>query len=203
MASKEFGDAAERAMRKSLAVDPTNVFGHVMLGNWLLQTRGDSAEALRHLDTAERTNKERPFVRQMQLGGMVSNLDPGIAAAIMRVANQMRINGEMIPAHYRRRVKSYFRPGNDRDVQEMLSAVPPGDAWATFVWLDDPPPGEDMKYEGFLREFIHARALEVEGKSAEALTLLTELERKMRSAGMDGRLLDDVSSASKRVRAAI
>ena len=57
-----------------------------------------------------------------------------------------------------------------------------------------------MKYEGFRREFIHARVLELDGKNAEALALLAELDRKMRSARFTGRLLDDVSDASKRLR---
>jgi ATP-dependent protease HslVU (ClpYQ) peptidase subunit len=57
-----------------------------------------------------------------------------------------------------------------------------------------------VKYDGFQREFIHARVLELDGKTAEALALLTELDRKMRSARFTGRLLDDVSDASKRLR---
>ena len=84
----------------------------------------------------------------------------------------------------------------------MLSAVPPSEAWATFLWLDDPSPGDDMKYEGFRRTFIHARVLELDGKATEALALLTELDRKMRSARFTGRLLDDVSDACKRLRSA-
>jgi hypothetical protein len=171
-----------------------------MLGNWLLQTHGDTAEALRHFEAAEKTKEQRPLLRQMQLGGMISNSAPGIPAAIMRVVNQMRINGETISDRYRSRVMSYFRPGNGDEVQEMLSAVAPSDAWATFLWLDNPSPEDDMKYEGFRRELIHARVLAIDGKIPEALVLLTELERKMRSARFSGRLIDDVSDVSKRLR---
>ncbi len=200
LAYKEFGPAAERALRQSLAVDPTNAFAHAMLGNWLLQTHGDTAEAFRHFDAAEKTKQQRPLLRQMQLGGMIYNQDSGIPAAIMRVVNQMRINGEPISERYHSRVMTYFRPGNNGELQEMLSAVPPTDAWATFLWLDNPSPGDDMKYEGFRREFIHARVLELDGKIPAALALLTELDRKMRSARFTGRLLEDVSAASRRLR---
>ena len=200
LAFKEFGPAAERALRQSLTVDPMNVFAHAMFGNWLLQTHGDAAEALRHFDAAEKTNQQRPLLRQMQLGGMISNYDPGMPAAVMRVVNQMRINGETISGRYRSRVMAYFRVGNRNELQEMLSAVPPSDAWATYLWLDDPSPGDNMKSEGLRREFIHARVLELDGKTAEALALLTELDRKMRSARLAGRLLDDVSDASNRLR---
>ena len=200
LAYKEFGPAAERALRQALAVDPTNVFAHAMLGNWLLQNNGDTAEAFRHFDAAEKTKQQRPLLRQMQLGGMIYNRDPGIPAAVMRVVNQMRINGETIPERHRSRVMTYFRPGNSDELQEMLSAVPPNDAWATFLWLDGPSKGDEMKYEGFRREFIHARVLELDGKTAEALALLTELDQKMRSARFTGRFLDDVAGASKRLR---
>ena len=85
-------------------------------------------------------------------------------------------------------------------VEEMLSAVPPNEAWATFLWLDDSRGGYEKEYDGFRREFIHARVLELEGKNAEAVALLTDLERKMRSGRFAGRLLDDVSAAAKRLR---
>ena len=200
LAYKEFGPAAERTLRHSLTVDPTNVFAHAMLGNLLLQTRSDTAEAIRHFDAAEKTKQQRPLLRQMQLGGMIYNHDSGIPAALMRVLNQMRINGETISGRQRSRLMTYFRPGNSDELQEMLSAVPASDAWATFLWLDDPSAGDEMKYEGFRRDFIHARVLELEGKAAEALALLTELERKMRSTRSPGRFLDDVTKASKRLR---
>ena len=200
LAYKEFGPAAERALRQSLTVDPTNVFAHAMLGNWLLQTHGDTAEALRHFDAAEKTKQQRPLLRQMQLGGMIYNHDPGVPAAVMRVVNQMRINGEAIDRLHQSRLMTYFRPGNSDELQEMLSAVPPSDAWATFLWIEGPSQGDEMKYEGFRREFIHALVMVLDGKTAEALALLTELNRKMRSARFTGRLLDDVSNAAKRLR---
>ena len=202
IAYKEFGPAAERAMRQSLAMDPANVFAHAMLGNWLLQTHGDTAEALRHFDAAEKTGQQRPLLREMQLGGMIYDYDPGVPAALMRVVNQMRINGETIDARYRSRVMGYFRPGNSDELRQMLSAVPPKEAWATFLWLDTPSPGDEGKYEGFRREFIHGLVLELDGNATEALTVLAELERRMRSAHFTGRLLDDVSKASVRLRSA-
>lgn len=200
IAYKEFGATAERLLRKSLTVDPGNVFAHAMLGNWLLQTHGDAAEAIQHFNAAEATKQQRPLLRQMQLGGMIYNHDPGIPAAVMRVMDHMRLNGESIPKSYRSRLMIYFRPGNNEELQEMLSAVPPQNAWATFLWLDDPSTKRDDKYDAFRRDYIHARVLEVEGKTAEATALLTELDRKMRSAGFTGRMLDDVTDASKRLR---
>jgi tetratricopeptide (TPR) repeat protein len=202
IAAREFGPAAERALRQALTADPTNVFAHAMLGNWLLQNRGDTAEALRHFEAAEKSGEQRALVRQMELGGMTSSYDPAIPAAIMRVLNQMRSNGEPISDRYRGRLMTYFRPHNGEEVRRMLSAVPPDEAWATFLWLEQPSPGDEMKYEGFRRELIHALVLELEGKIPEALAKVTALEGKMRAARFSGRLIDDVGEASKRLRAA-
>jgi hypothetical protein len=202
IAQNEFGDAAERTMRQALAVDPDNVFAHAMLGNWLLQTHGDVAEALRHFDAAEKTQKERALVRQMELGGLLSREDPAIPPALMRALNQMRKNGEPITDRIRWRALAYFRPGNREEVRAMLTAVPAREAWETFEWLDRRSPEDDSRYEGFRREYIHALVLEIEGKREEAAALLAALTEKMRAARFSGRLEGDVADAWKRMRAA-
>ncbi len=196
IAYKEFGPAAESALRRSLTVDSNNVFAHAMLGNWLLQTHGDTSEALRHFEAAEKTQQQRPLVRQMELGGMISDDAPGIPAAIMRVMNQMHAGGEPMPERYGSRVMTYFRAGNRQQLQEVFTAVPPDQAWATFQWLDKAHPGTDTYH----REFIHARVLELEGKTTDALAILSDLEQRMRTRSLTGQLLDDVSDASKRLR---
>jgi tetratricopeptide (TPR) repeat protein len=200
IAQKEFGPAAERALRQALKVDPTNVFAHAMLGNWLLQNHGNTAEALRHFNAAEKTKLQRPLLRQMQLGGMIYHSDPEIPSALMRVVNRMRIAGEPLDARMRSRVLTYFRPGNGEELQKMLTAVPPSDAWATFLWLDEASQKEGRTHGELRRQFIHARTLEIEGKTAEAREILTELDHKMRSNRLAGRLADDVSTALDRLR---
>jgi hypothetical protein len=200
IAQKEFGPAAERTLRQALKVDPANGFAHAMLGNWLLQNHGDTGEALRHFDAAEKTSVPRPLLRQMQLGGMIYHSDPEIPAAVMRVANRMRIDGEPLDRRTRSRVLTYFRPGNGDELQKMLTAVSPTDAWATFLWLDEASHRDTGTHDDLRRQFIHARTLEVGGKTPEALASLTELDRKMRSGRMAGRLADDVSTALKRVQ---
>lgn len=200
IAQKEFGPAAERNLRQALEADPGNFYAHVMLGNWLLQNNGDTAEALRHFDTAEAAGRERPLLRDMQLGGMIYKDTPGIPEALMRIANNMRANHEPLDARQRSRLLTYFRPGNGEQLQKMLSAVSPSDAWATFQWLDPPSSGDGSKFEDFRREFVHGRVLELEGKTAEARSLFTELEHKLRAANASGSLLSDVLAASKRLR---
>jgi hypothetical protein len=202
IAHKEFGPAAERDLRESLRLDDNNVFANAMLGNWIIQNHGSTVEALRRLKAAVNTGKERPFVRRMQLGAMVYDRDPQLAQALIRVANDMRKNGEPIDDVYKRRILSAYSPTvNDADeLRRTFSAVPPDDAWATFLWLDRPEAAADDSQERRLRhQFIHASILELDGKSQQALVAFTDLQRELKARGYDGRIATHVAGAVKRL----
>ena len=49
--------AAERDLRQALVTDPSNVFAHAMLGNVMMQTGGQTEEALRHFRIAGEQNQ--------------------------------------------------------------------------------------------------------------------------------------------------
>jgi tetratricopeptide (TPR) repeat protein len=102
----EFGHAAEQALRQALALDLSNVYANAMLGNWLLQTHGSLQEALHCFDIALKSGKQRPLVREMQLGGMIYNDDPGVPAELIRVADQMRVNGEPMDERFKSRLRA-------------------------------------------------------------------------------------------------
>jgi tetratricopeptide (TPR) repeat protein len=76
IAQREFGTAAEQSFRRALEIDPSNVYANAMLGNWLLQTNGSMRDAFRHFATAVQSGEERPWVRTMQLGGLIYNDAP-------------------------------------------------------------------------------------------------------------------------------
>jgi tetratricopeptide (TPR) repeat protein len=199
IAYKEFGHAAEQTLRRSLSIDPSNVYGNAMLGNWLLQTHGNLDEALRHFAVAVKTGQQRPLVRSMQLGGMIYNDDPGVRPELIRLANQMRINSEPMDQSYKNRVLSNYSAMNSQEkLRETLSAVNPNDAWATFLWLDDAARGEQRMQN----EFIHAGILEIAGKSAEALVILKALQHELKSRRQTGSLADQVTSAIERLSSA-
>jgi tetratricopeptide (TPR) repeat protein len=201
IAQKEFGPAAEQDLRRALTLDPTNVYANSMLGNWLLQTNGSVDEALHHFDVAVKTNQQRPLVRKMQLGGMIYNEAPGIRPELIRVANQMRINSEPMSDRYKQRILSYYSPINSRDdLKEVLSAVPPNDAWATFLWLNDKQAtGGELRQQRIWHEFIRASILEISGKSAEALAMFRALQDRLKPGAYSGRMRDHVAAAIKRL----
>lgn len=201
IAQKEFGPAAERDLRRALTLDPSNVYANSMLGNWLLQTHGSFDEALRLFDVAMKTNKQRPLVREMQLGGMIYNESPGVRPQLIRVANQMRINSEPMSDDSKQRILSNYSPGNSREeLMETLSAVPPDDAWATFLWLDgQQSAASDVEAQRIRREFVHASILEIAGKSAEAIGMFRTLRDELKREAYTGRISDHVATSIKRL----
>lgn len=201
IAYKEFGPAAEQALRKALDLDPSNLYANAMLGNWLLQTHGSLDEAVRHFDVALKNGQHKPWVRNMQLGGMIHNEDPGVRRELIRVANQMRINSESMDERYKSRVLSNYSPINSQEeLTETLSAVPPDEAWATFLWLDDKHATDrDLEAQRIQHEFIQASILEIAGKTAEAVTKMTTLQHELKLRGYSGSIADHVTGAIKRM----
>jgi tetratricopeptide (TPR) repeat protein len=201
IAEKEFGPAAERDFHRALSTDPTNVYANAMLANWLLQTHGSLDEVLHHFDVALKINKQRELVREMELGGMIDNDDPGVRSELIRLANQMRVNSEPMNDSYKHRILSNYSPTNSREeLTETLSAVPPSDAWATFLWLDDKQArGREREEQRIQHEFIQASIREIAGRSVEALALFKTLDGELKRKGYRGRLSDHVGMAIKRL----
>jgi hypothetical protein len=201
IAQKEFGPAAERDLRKALRTDGSNIFANAMLGNWIIQNNGSTEEALRCLDAAVKTGKERAFVRRMQLGAMTYNDDPRISQELIKAVNDMRKNGEPIEDVYKRRTLSAYSPVRPmNELKQTLSAVPPDEALATFQWLDGPLNQASDPDERRLRhDFINAIILEVAGKNQEALAAFSALERELKKRNSSGRFMSHVSDAVRRL----
>lgn len=201
-AEKEFGPAAEQDLNRALKLDPANVYANAMLGNWLLQNNGSFSEALHHFEVALKTNQQRPFVRLMQLGGLISSRNPRARRQLTRVANEMRMNSEPMDEEYKRRLLSNYASINTHDeLTETLSAVPPDEAWATFLWLDDSQrTGNEVEQQRIQRQFIQANILEIAGKSGDALARFRTLQPELKREGYDGsRLAEEVDLAIKRL----
>jgi tetratricopeptide (TPR) repeat protein len=197
IAEREFGPAAEQNLRAALQLDPQNVYANAMLGNWILQTHGDVAEAMGHLDIAVATGKARRYVRQLEMGGLTYLDEKGARAAQMKVANDMRKGGEPLSSEYKHRILSFcFDPliTEHDELVEVLSAVPPDEEWQTYLWLDDDPSQEN---HDLAHAFIHANLLEVSGDRAGSLALFRTLQQDLKSS--DGTMKDSVNAAVARL----
>lgn len=198
MAFKEFGNA-ERYFAQSLAVDPTNVYAHAFWGNWLLQTRGNAAQALQHIASALATNTQRPLVRSMQLGGLLGNDEPGMHAAFVQALNQVRANNEPLEANIRERVSYLYSPtlNNTAELRETLAALPFDDAWKTFLWLD--PDHAVEARPPVLEDFVHASLKEISGDQAGALREFKLLTKVLQKQHYNGRIAGETSGAIQRL----
>jgi tetratricopeptide (TPR) repeat protein len=202
LAQREFGPAAERDLRQALQIDPTNVFAHAMLGNWIMQTGGDTAQALMHFRTAVEGNKARPFVRRLQLGVLVYPRNPETRLALIRLANEMRRNGESIETRERSRILTAYDPtvNSAEELSETLSAVPPDEAWATYLWLDTGSADRDQSdHTRLQRDFVHASIVEIEHDRDNALKAFEKLRIDLKQRGYDGRIATYVDDAIKRL----
>jgi tetratricopeptide (TPR) repeat protein len=194
--------AAERDLRQALVTDPSNVFAHAMLGNVMMQTGGKTDEALRHFRIAGEQNRERPFVRRLELGAMIYPHDGETRLELIRVANDMRRNGEPLNDRERSRILTTYNPtvNSAEEIKEALSAVPPADAWATYIWLDEPMTrAGDVEYQRLRHDFIQASLLEMEGKREAALAAFENLQGELKRRKYNGRIVSHVDTAIKRL----
>jgi len=184
----------EEHLQRALKMDPTNVYANAMIGDWILETHGNLDDARAHFAAAFKTGKVKTFVRSCQLQSMIYNESPGVRAELIRVANEMRKDGESL-GEDRSRIHSYYSPtlGEDSELQEVVSAVPPDEAWATYRWLCPPDDPADSQ-EG---RFIQANIDEVSGKKAEAVQLYLQLAKE--TEGSPARVGQRVRAALKRL----
>jgi hypothetical protein len=180
IAEREFGPVAEQDLRAALAADPSNVYANGMLGNWMLQNGGNLTEAMQHISIAVSTGKVRPFVRKLQLGGLI-NLDvKGARAEVVKAANDMRKSGEPLDEGSKTRILGFcFDPivTDHAELAESLSAVSPDDAWETYLWIDDRP--GDTQAQRVAQDFIKANLLELSGKHQESLQQYRLLQKEL------------------------
>ena len=202
LAHREFGPGAERDLRLALQLDTVNVFAHAMLGNWIMQTGGRTEEALMHFRIAVEGNRARPLVRRMQLGVLVYPRDPETRTALIRLANEMRRNGEPIDDQEKNRILTAYDPtvNSAEELSETLSAVPADEAWPTYLWLDTrSTDGAKLDYQRLKHDFIYASILEIERKREDALSAFQRLRTELKRRGYDGRIVTYVDNAITRL----
>lgn len=202
IAEREFGSASEQNFRAALATDPGNAYANAMLGNWMLQNGGNFSESIQHLDRAVDTGRVLPFVRRLQLGGLIGYDHAGARRELVKAANSMRAHGETLEPSDRRRVFGFCCDiaVNDQDeLVESLSAVPVQDAWLTYLWLDEPGSEDSSNpLQAAMHDYVQANLLEISGQRAQALQQFRTLQQKLRSSP-SGALKDDVAAAVTRM----
>lgn len=198
LAFKEFG-GAEPLFRQSIARDPSNVFANAMTGNWLLQTRGDTASAMRHLQTALGTGRERPLVRELQLGGLLYNDEPGMRAEFVKALDDMRRHDEPLDQRIRSRAGYVYdvTTSDAHEYREALTAVPPAENWKTYLWISPSSPADAVQQ--CRHDFVHASLAEFTDDRAAAANEFKAVLPKLKAQGMSSRMIEYAESAVKRL----
>ncbi len=177
--------------REALQQDPENAYAHGMWANWLLRQRPMQVdEALKHFQAAIASNRDRTFIRRLELGAMLGTDELG--RALMQVLNDMRQNQEALADTARQRAWSYhyahaWREGVSVNV---LKSLPPADGLATFDWLFTKPAAEDSRYATWV--LLRAMLLERLGRGDEARASLLTLQADMRKERSSGPIVDAV-----------
>ena len=168
----------ESHLLEALRMEPANVYANAMEGEFVLLTHGALAEANTRFATALKGGKDKTFVRGCQLEGMIYNDDPGVRRELIRVANQMRKDNDPISDGDRGRIHGYYSMsiGTDAELREVVSAVPPDEAWATYLWVS-PPPEDRSDFDQMERQFIQANIDEISDKREEALQIYRSLDK--------------------------
>jgi tetratricopeptide (TPR) repeat protein len=186
IAEADMMESAEPYFRQALRLNGRDVYANSMLGNWLLQTKPDAvSEAMEHFQTAVEIGEEREFVREFELGGLMSSRErPTAQQELVKLSNEIRKNGEPIDGEEKHRILGMYSMAfyNRAELTNLLSAVPPNESWATYIWLDDGVDRSDPEWQGLQHSFVLANIDELSGREHEALLLYRRLAQNRRIA---------------------
>ena len=186
IAEADTPESAEPYFRQALRLNGHDVYANAMLANWLLQTKPDAvAEAMGYFHTAVETGEEREFVRQFELGGLMSSREqPAAQQELVKLSNEMRKSGEPIDGGRKHRLLGLYSVAlaSRAELTNLLSAVPPNESWATYIWLDDSVDRSDPEWQQLKHTFVLANIDELAGREREALALCRRLAQNRRLA---------------------
>jgi hypothetical protein len=201
--SRESGFSPDPAATYADAVkkDSDNPYAQSMWGHWILWNHSSIDEANTHFSAAVASNRDRAFVRRLQLSAFLNNHEDAAQEEIVRIANAIRKEQGTIPADLRQKIFSLYYGKlipPDRETPHFINAVPPAEHVATFHWLFD---HLDLGASGDLERTGYLSVLEeAAGQRAEAKAGYDTLRRQL--AGSSGSLLAAAEAGSKRLAGA-
>jgi tetratricopeptide (TPR) repeat protein len=192
-----FGLDPASAYAEAVKRDANNPYAQAMWGHWILWNRGPLADAEQHFSSALASNRQRAYVRQLQLAALMNGGEP-CEGEIIRVANAIRKEQGVPDLETQHRVFSiyYFKLLHpDAATTRFINAVPPAEHVATFRWLFD---GYALdKSNSRLRSFYLSALEEAAGQHDEALAGYRLVQRE--TVGQNGSLSDAVASGIQRL----
>ena len=155
---------------KALERDPANPYAHAFSGHWKIWSNESVDAAMSEFAEAVAGNRERPFVRGVQISALSNRSGVDARVALVRVANDMRRNGESIDGRLLRELRTVYHAAlNDPPLSDrLIGALPVAEQLAIVDMVkagSSPAAGSDDSLSV-------ARALleEAGGQSASAVT---------------------------------
>jgi hypothetical protein len=207
--------------RAALEADPANVYAHAMWGFELLRQRRSPealAEAKRHFSTALESEREREYVRIVQVSALLQTYtnvwieDLERQKEVIGVVNAMRTGNEAKPkgwgpGAFKGKVWAiyYFGFVTGNEQAPLLDALTPAEHLATFRWLfPEDELASDRGGPGLLDYlFVRAQVEEYGGDRAGALAsyrrLVTGFADRKTSGGRVARNLEHAEAAIRRL----
>jgi tetratricopeptide (TPR) repeat protein len=180
----------ESYFKKAVAADPSNAYAHSMWGFWLLYKNDaqDLPQAQQHFDLAVKSNRDRLWVRNLQIAALLQYYQPAKEREAIRVANAMRLEGASIQDPTRL-WSVYEQPlVRGQDMQNFLDLLPPDQHIATFKWLFPETSFSDSKLAMY--RLMLGRLEEAAGHRENAMASYELVEQDFRRSKSTGPLLD-------------
>lgn len=189
---------------RALALEPSNVYAHVMWAHHIMVQSQPIDDAKKHFEAALASGRERAFVRGFQFAALLYYRGRDGQIEALRVADEMRKNGETVDENSRERLwtRVYNSELMSRDSQraDFLAALRnAGDAGnpATFAWLYPQAQVRDDRKNQWL--FYMASIEEAAGERNAARPRYQALRNELVRQGATGLMLDETLAALKRL----
>ena len=185
-----------RTYAEAVKIDANNPYAQAMWGHWILWNNGSLEDAERHFSSALASNRQRAYVRQLQLAALMNG--ESYDGQTLRVANAIRIEkGVPDPETQHRLFHIYYfmlmHP--NAETTRFINAVPPAEHVATFRWLFDGYVLDESNSR--LRSYYLSALEEAAGQRDEALAGYRLIQQQ--TVGRSGPLRDAAESGIRRL----
>ena len=108
---------------KALEADPANPYAHAFWGHWKMWSNEPVDAAMGEFAKAVAGNRERPYVRGVQVSALLNRGSTDARLELVKVANEMRKNNEPIDSRLLREIRGIYQAAlRDEPLTERLIA---------------------------------------------------------------------------------
>jgi hypothetical protein len=111
---------------KALEADPANPYAHAFWGHWKMWSNEPVEAAMGEFAKAVASNRERPYVRGVQVSALLNRGSADARVELVKVAGEMRKNDESVDGRLLRELRGIYQAAlRDEPLTERLIAALP------------------------------------------------------------------------------